>query len=255
MTESRAHKSWSDQEIAYLEAHYLTQTHAEIAEYLGRGQGAVRNHCYKLRLHKAIQPWSPDEDRLLAELYAKYPQTCFLDAVAVELGRPRAGVACRANELGLTIRTRPKAMQHVRASSTNPASFEHTRNGRGASTHGGFREDLGIYVRSTWEANYARYLRWLQRQGQIAGWQYEPKTFEFPVRRGTRFYTPDFLVTRLDGRIEYHEVKGYMTQQARTALKRMERYYPEAKLIVIDGPVYKALRRDVRRLVPDWETN
>ena len=255
MTEPRAHKPWSDEEIVYLETHYLTQTHAEIAECLGRGKGAVRNRCYSLRLRKAGQPWSPDEDRLLADLYAKYPETCFLNTVAGQLGRSRAGVACRANELGLTVRDRPKAMQHVRASRTNPSSFQRTRNGLGASTHGGFREDLGIYVRSTWEANYARYLRWLQGQEQIAGWQYEAKTFEFPVRRGTRFYTPDFVVTRMDGCVEYHEVKGYMTQQARTALKRMERHYPEAKLIIIDGPVYKALRRDASRLIPGWETN
>ena len=68
---------------------------------------------------------------------------------------------------------------------------------------GGTRKDLGFYVRSTWEANYARYLKWLQLNGQIEEWAYEPKTFEFVgIKRGSRFYTQflkDVLEVLLDG--------------------------------------------------------
>jgi hypothetical protein len=75
---------------------------------------------------------------------------------------------------------------------------------------GGFREDLGLYVRSAWEANWARYLTWLVSLGEIRKWEYEPETFEFPIRKGSRFYTPDFRVVNRDETVEYHEVKGYL---------------------------------------------
>ena len=73
----------------------------------------------------------------------------------------------------------------------------------------GFRDDLGIYVRSKREANFARYLNHLKEYGAIADWWYEKDAFEFPVNRGTRFYTPDFKVSHIDQTIEYYEVKDY----------------------------------------------
>lgn len=126
---------------------------------------------------------------------------------------------------------------------------------RNTSSRGGRREDLGgLYVRSAWEANYARYLNWLQMQGEIRGWEFEPDTFEFHrIKRGTRFYTPDFKVTNKDGSVEYHEVKGWMDPASKTKLARMARYYPEVKIILIDGPVYRTLTKQLRGLIPTWE--
>lgn len=135
-----------------------------------------------------------------------------------------------------------------------PGSGAERRGPARASAHGGIRPDLGRYFRSTWEANYARYLNWLKDRGEIQGWDYEAETFEFPVRRGTRFYLPDFRVTDKHGRVEFHEVKGYMDQPSRTALARMARYYPEVKIIVIDGPAYRDIRDKVGGLIEGWET-
>jgi len=119
---------------------------------------------------------------------------------------------------------------------------------------GGIRPDLGIFVRSSWEANYARYLNWLIEVGEIRGWEYEPETFEFEgIKRGTRTYTPDFKVTNLDGSVEYHEVKGWMDPKSKTKLKRMAKYHPGIKLVLIDKDVYYAIRRECKNLVPDWE--
>jgi hypothetical protein len=121
--------------------------------------------------------------------------------------------------------------------------------------HGGRREDLsGLYFRSSWEANYARYLDWLKGIGEIKDWQYEPDTFEFKaVKRGNRFYTPDFKVTSKDGGVEYHEVKGWMDADSATKLRRMARYYPSVKIVVVDRDGYEAIARDVRRLIYGWE--
>jgi len=119
----------------------------------------------------------------------------------------------------------------------------------------GKRADLnGLFVRSRWEANYARYLNWLISQKQILKWEYEPETFEFKtIKKGNRFYTPDFKVTNLDGSVEYHEVKGWMNPESATKLRRMAKYYPEIKIIVIDQVLYKKLKGQIKRLIPNWE--
>lgn len=170
------------------------------------------------------------------------------------MGKTRAAVACRANELGLTIPDRPQSLEHVRKQTMHPGRFKAARNGLGSSTHGGKREDLGIFVRSTWEANYARYLNWLRTQGQIASWQYESDTFEFPnIKRGTRFYTPDFKVFYQDGAHEYHEVKGYMDDKSKTRLKRMAKYHPNEKIVLIEDKTYHGIQRQFGRLIENWE--
>lgn len=119
----------------------------------------------------------------------------------------------------------------------------------------GKREDLGgLYVRSSWEANYARYLNLLQKLGEIAKWEYESDRFEFAkIKRGTRSYLPDFKVWTKDGKIEYHEVKGWMTQKGRTALKRMAKYYPDVTVILIDKVPYYQIQRGFASLIPEWE--
>jgi hypothetical protein len=118
----------------------------------------------------------------------------------------------------------------------------------------GRRSDLdNRYFRSTWEANYARYLNFLKSQGQIKDWQYEAKVFTFPVKRGTTEYRPDFLVTYADGSQEFHETKGYMDQRSQTQLKRMAKYYPNEKIILVDSPVYKNLEKMFSRIIENWE--
>jgi len=122
---------------------------------------------------------------------------------------------------------------------------------------GGKREDLGNhYFRSRWEANYARYLNWLQKLQEIQRWEYEPDTFEFSgIKRGSKFYTPDFKVWEKNGTIRYHEVKGWNSPISQTKLKRMERYHPEIRLLLVDAPQYNSIARSVRKLIPFWENH
>lgn len=132
--------------------------------------------------------------------------------------------------------------------------FSHQTKWGYGTPKAGHRNDLGIYVRSSWEANYARYLNFLVKNGVIKSWDYEPDTFEFiGIKRGTRFYTPDFKVRNKDGQIEYHEVKGWMTPKSRTALDRMSRYYPDVKIVLIAKKEYELLQRKIKPLIPLWE--
>lgn len=120
----------------------------------------------------------------------------------------------------------------------------------------GRREDLdGRFFRSLWEANYARYLKFLLDNGQIEKWEYEVHTFTFEgISRGCRTYTPDFKLTHRDGAVEWHEVKGWLDQKSRTRLERMKRYFPEEKVIVIDTEWFRqASRSGLSGVISGWE--
>ncbi len=83
----------------------------------------------------------------------------------------------------------------------------------------GTRKDLGVYVRSKMEANY---LRWLNFMG--IKYKYEPKTFYFEgIKRGTTCYTPDIYLPESD---QWIELKGWLNQRSKVAIKRFKKFYP-----------------------------
>jgi len=84
----------------------------------------------------------------------------------------------------------------------------------------GRRKDLGISVRSGWEANCLRYLNHLEIK-----WEYEPEVFFFEgIKHGTVSYTPDIYLPEKDIWIE---VKGQLIPKARTAIRRFKKHYPK----------------------------
>lgn len=125
----------------------------------------------------------------------------------------------------------------------------------GNRSKGGIRKDLGIYVRSRWEGNVCRVLNLLKENKNIKSWDYEYKTFEFPLKKGTRFYTPDFRIVNKNGLVEWWEVKGYMNPRSKTQLRRFQKYYPNeyANLFLITGETYKEIERCWSSIVPHWE--
>jgi hypothetical protein len=125
-----------------------------------------------------------------------------------------------------------------------------------ASWKSGWREIGGIskYYRSSWEANYARYLQWLKERGQIAKWEHEPQTFWFiAIQRGARSYLPDFRVTEKNGSVSYHEVKGWMDDRSITKIKRMAKYHPQVKLVVVTAKAYRKIAAAMAPMLPGWE--
>ena len=120
---------------------------------------------------------------------------------------------------------------------------------QGWRTIGGKRN----YFRSKWEANYARWLQWRKKHGEIIDWLHEPQTFWFEsIKRGVRSYLPDFKVILLDGTHEWHEVKGYMDSKSLTKIKRLKKYYPEEKLIVVDSDWFKR-NKNISYILIGWE--
>lgn len=122
-----------------------------------------------------------------------------------------------------------------------------------ARSHNGWYLISGkkFYFRSSWEVNYARYLEWLVSKKEIEKWEYEVDTFWFEkIKRGVRSYLPDFKVFNKNGSYEYHEVKGWMDGKSKTKIKRMAKYYPKVKLIIIGKDEYKSVAK-YERMFPD----
>lgn len=115
---------------------------------------------------------------------------------------------------------------------------------------GGIRK----FYRSRWEANYARYLEWLKQRGDISDWKHEPETFWFDaIKRGVRSYLPDFRVWENDGSTLLHEVKGWMDARSRTVLRRMAKYHPGEKIVLIESKSYEQIEKKLGRLIDGWE--
>ena len=106
----------------------------------------------------------------------------------------------------------------------------------------GFREDLGIYLRSNWEANVCRILNFLKEP-------YEYEKYIFKLDDITR-YKPDLYLPKQN---IFLEIKGYLSEEANEKIQKFRKKYPNKKLIIIDRPVYSRLTEDYKDLIPNWE--
>ena len=110
--------------------------------------------------------------------------------------------------------------------------------GRGKT---GIREDIGHYVRSTWEANIARVFL-------LNNISYEYEKHRFIL--GDCSYCPDFYIPEKD---IYIEVKGYLTSKAKEVLRKFIKANPDIALLVIDKEVYKTLQERFKDKIIVWE--
>ena len=104
----------------------------------------------------------------------------------------------------------------------------------------GYREDIGVTVRSTWEANYCRVLNLLGRK-----WSYEPR--RFLLKNGSS-YTPDFKVGS-----SFVEVKGYVSPLWKKKVQLFHEQYPDVKLKVITPERYKKMAKKYAPKIGNWE--
>lgn len=95
---------------------------------------------------------------------------------------------------------------------------------------GGLREDLNVYFRSSWEANVARILSYLNIE-----WYFEPKRF---VINEKETYTPDFYIPSFDA---WLEIKGYWFDDAYRKFSMFKELYPNLKVKVIGKDKYQWL--------------
>lgn len=232
-----------------------------VAEGLGMCGQSVHERLVKMGAVDS-NAWTSDEVSYLVGRYTEHPGRSPIDLVDITNSlnmifgtkRCKTNVCRKARSLGLGTRvgrrmsTENKVKASIRASSTT------RRNIHSGAAKSGFREDIGLFVRSRWEANYARYLNMLIASGDIRGFEYEPKTFFFrDVKRGPFSYRPDFLVELADGSEVWHEVKGWMDSKSRSKLKRMARFYPDEKIEVIGKDEYFVIEAKYSKTIEGWE--
>lgn len=127
-------------------------------------------------------------------------------------------------------------------------------NGRKLGTNtpignGGWREDIGHFVRSNWEANYARICKLLYKK-----YQYEGKRFTLYDTNGDILttYTPDFIHKRIV------ELKGRgdkrINGEWKIELFKLQYPVEAKKLVFINGKNYKRLKEKFKPRIPNWES-
>lgn len=270
---------WSRDEIRQLREFYARPFFvvSELAKSLGRTEDAVSLKASRLGIasahHRRVEtPKAKQRKFATIEEYRAHNAKRVKEQWATK-GHPRgmAGkkhspeVLSKLSDASRKVWADPTSKHHTPENQQRRSDAMHKRMVEGDLCSGGraysrcrkgARPDLGSTVfLSRWEANYARYLAYQQEQGAIASWAYEPRTFLFDkAKRGTRSYTPDFLVTYPDGRHEWHEVKGWMDEASKARIERLATFYPDEKLIVIDQPWFRALNRSgLTRQIAHWE--
>jgi len=98
----------------------------------------------------------------------------------------------------------------------------------------GYIEDLGHYVRSSWEEKVARILKSLN-----VNYQFEVKRFPIVINNESTTYLPDFYLTEYD---LFLEVKGYKEKDIRVTQRKeaFENTYNK-KVLLINSKVYQRL--------------
>jgi len=144
---------------------------------------------------------------------------------------------------------RPEVREKIRVAIIEWWSLHKTRVPREGcfSFRSGFREDLGFAVRSSWEANFARLLKFLGRE-----YVYEHRKFVLHNENGDIIgsYIPDFYVED-----HFVEIWGYPgdVEIKRRKITHFQSEYFEFPLVIIDKWQYQQLEVKFSKYIPEWE--
>ena len=104
-----------------------------------------------------------------------------------------------------------------------------------------YRNDLGIVLRSSWEANIARILNYLNVE-----WEYEKQHFELP---DNVLYLPDFFLPNNT----ILEIKGFWDSSSRIKVNAFKKAHPETVLLLVDSDMYPTLEKIYKDKINRWE--
>ena len=106
----------------------------------------------------------------------------------------------------------------------------------------------GVWWRRAAEADRAHKLELQRRAGVIKAWAKAPR-FDLVINgKKCGWYTPDFLVTRLDGTQYLIEVKGWAAREFTFRLNVFRALYPTWEVQVVDDKGNPWKRRTTRRV-------
>lgn len=185
-----------------------------------------------------------------------------------EHGHPRGMLGKKHNEktllkMGVSIKKSwaNKTPQQLEAFSRRASArtiLTCAQSRRTASWRSEWREigEHRIFFRSSWEANYARYLQLRKERGEIKEWSHEPERFPFPFSRkceGCASYLPDFKIYNNDGTSYFVEVKGWMDKRSVLAIEKMKEFFPLVQVVVVCKDEYIELSKRYSNEIEAWE--
>jgi hypothetical protein len=158
------------------------------------------------------------------------------------------GVARRDEFLTKVVPLKSKEMSAAQRNLLSRLASERNAERTYTKGIGGIREDIGHYVRSRWEANFARYLLFTNQS-----YQYEPIVFTLILDdkkcSTTKIrYTPDFKVGGI-----FYEVKGWWDKKSLLRKRLMEEQYPEIHIEYISEQEYLNLQFQFGEQIENWE--
>lgn len=89
------------------------------------------------------------------------------------------------------------------------------------------RKKAGVMNKT--EAAYSQELELKKQSGEILFWKFEPMSLKLAPNT---HYKPDFLVIEKDGTASFHEVKGFMTDDANAKIKIAAELFPFSFVLV-----------------------
>ena len=149
-----------------------------------------------------------------------------------------------ANIPFLTIFESNGVFQFPRMLIDSSAQYYFCEHSTGASHY--YRTDLKQTFKSSWEANIARVLKYLDIPYEYEGHMLQRHDEDGTV---TGVYIPDFWLS--DNRIV--EVKGFWDQDSRKKVLEIKKNYPQYKYYIIDQDVYASVSRQYCEKIPEWE--
>jgi len=106
----------------------------------------------------------------------------------------------------------------------------------------GFRPDLGVSVRSGWEANYARFLKY-------CGYEYKFEPRMFLLSTG-EYYLPDFYIPEKN---LYIELKGQEIKKGMDKFYLFKKEYSQYNAALVDSKEYHEIEKAYKKYIKEWE--
>ena len=209
-------KNWTPVEVDYLVSYYKETKKEDfdlniLSNYLGRDKSTVcgkaselgltdvsrkNSDSHKLASGNGMKKWHSEHEHPRGMLNKNHsPDVC------KRIGDGHKGMKYHLSD----------EEKKARSERSRKRAIELMKNGNAFSrTKAGIRKDLGIYMRSNWEANYARILNLENKK-----WDYEKNIFNLKTEKeGIKDYIIDFTIE--DG---FVEVKGWLDPKSKKTLK------------------------------------
>jgi len=217
-------REWTNLELDYIKYYYNNTPKElfeldELSSYIERNKTVICTKAKELELTNKNRPTSKSHwEKLNAGREKNFKENGHprgmlgkhhTKETCIQMSKSRLGIKLNLTEQQRKERSE-RAKELIKKQIKNVNMYSRTKSG--------IREDLGLFMRSNWEANFARILNYNKQN-----WKYENTIFKLKTEKyGMKNYTVDFDID--DG---YVEVKGWLDSRSKKTLKMFKESKPE----------------------------